>query len=103
VTNDAWFGRSSGPYQHLAQARLRAIEQGLPLIRAANTGISAIIDAYGRIETQLPLGAEGVLDGKLPASLPAPFYARAGDFILTGLMVLLLLAEIVLRQSQQTE
>jgi apolipoprotein N-acyltransferase len=103
VTNDAWFGRSSGPYQHLAQARLRAIEQGLPLIRAANTGISAIIDAYGRIETQLPLGAEGVLEGKLPASLPAPFYARAGDFIFTGLMFLLLLAEIVLRQSQRTE
>jgi apolipoprotein N-acyltransferase len=103
VTNDAWFGRSSGPYQHLAQARLRTIEQGLPLIRAANTGISAIIDAYGRIEARLPLGVAGVLDGKLPASLPATLYARAGDFILTGLIIILLLADIVLRQSQPTE
>jgi apolipoprotein N-acyltransferase len=103
VTNDAWFGNSSGPYQHLAQARLRTIEQGLPLIRAANTGISAIIDAYGRIEARLALGVEGVLDGRLPASLPSTLYARAGDLILTGLIILLILAEIVLRQSRRDE
>jgi apolipoprotein N-acyltransferase len=103
VTNDAWFGRSSGPYQHLAQARLRTIEQGLPLIRAANTGISAIIDAYGRIEARLPLGAEGVLDGTLPASLPPTLYARAGDFMLAGLIITLLLAAIALRQSLRPE
>lgn len=89
VTNDGWFGRSSGPYQHLAQARLRAIEQGLPLIRAANTGISAIIDPYGRIEMSLALGAEGVLDGNLPASLPSTFYGQAGDFMLAGLLLVL--------------
>jgi apolipoprotein N-acyltransferase len=103
VTNDAWFGRSSGPYQHLAQARLRAIEQGLPLIRAANTGISAIIDAYGRIEASLPLGVEGVLDARLPAGLPLTLYARAGDFMLAGLIAVLLLALIVLRQSCKTK
>jgi apolipoprotein N-acyltransferase len=101
VTNDAWFGDSSGPYQHLAQARLRTIEQGLPLIRAANTGISAIIDAHGRIEARLPLGVEGVLDGALPASLPATLYARAGDLMLAGLIIVLLLAGIVLRQSRE--
>ncbi|MBI1869111.1 MAG: apolipoprotein N-acyltransferase [Methylocystis sp.] len=74
VTNDGWFGRTSGPYQHLAQARLRAIEEGLPLVRAANTGISALVDPYGRILEQLPLGVEGVLDGRLAKALPAtPF------------------------------
>ncbi|WP_162918690.1 apolipoprotein N-acyltransferase [Taklimakanibacter deserti] len=99
VTNDGWFGRSSGPYQHLAQARLRTIEQGLPLVRAANTGISTIVDAYGRSQASLPLGVEGVLDGKLPRSLPPTLYARAGDFILAGLIILLVLAGIVLRQS----
>lgn len=99
VTNDGWFGRSSGPYQHLAQARLRTIEQGLPLVRAANTGISTIIDAYGRSQASLPLGVESVLDGKLPRSLPATIYARAGDFMLAGLILLLILAGIVLRQS----
>jgi apolipoprotein N-acyltransferase len=99
VTNDAWFGESSGPYQHLAQARLRTIEQGLPLIRAANSGISAIIDAHGRIEAHLPLGVEGVLDGTLPASLPETLYARAGDIMLAGLIIVLLLAGVVLRQS----
>ena len=71
VTNDAWFGMTSGPYQHFAQARLRAIEEGLPLIRAANTGISAIVDPYGRVVAELPLGAEGVLDGGLPQRIDA--------------------------------
>lgn len=77
VTDDAWFGRTAGPYQHFAQARLRTIEQGLPLLRTANTGISAIIDAYGRILAQLPLGHEGVLDGVLPGKIAPPLFARA--------------------------
>lgn len=72
VTNDGWFGATPGPYQHFAQARLRAIEEGLPLIRAANTGISAIVDPYGRILTRLPLGVEGVLDGGMPQNIAAP-------------------------------
>ena len=83
VTNDAWFGTTSGPYQHFAQARLRAIEEGLPLIRAANTGISAIVDPYGRVLGELPLGAEGVLDGGLPQGMEAPVFAKfpfAGAF-----------------------
>ena len=69
VTNDAWFGMTPGPYQHFAQARLRAIEQGLPMVRAANNGISAILDPYGRIMTKLDLGEAGIIDGDLPGPL----------------------------------
>jgi apolipoprotein N-acyltransferase len=79
VTNDGWFGLSTGPYQHLQQARLRAIEQGLPLVRAANTGISAVVDPVGRIVARLGLGVEGVLDSRLPAAIAPTLYARMGD------------------------
>jgi apolipoprotein N-acyltransferase len=81
VTNDAWFGDSFGPRQHLAQARIRAIETGLPVARAANTGISAMIDPHGRLVATLGLGQRGVLDATLPARLPPPLYARAGEWI----------------------
>ncbi|WP_131118539.1 apolipoprotein N-acyltransferase [Lichenihabitans psoromatis] len=79
VTNDSWFGFTAGPYQHFAQARLRAIEEGLPLIRSASTGISAIVDAHGRILASLPLGAEDVIDGALPTALSSTLFARVGN------------------------
>ena len=80
VTNDAWFGTSSGPYQHFLAARVRAIELGLPLVRAANTGISAVTDAHGRVRSLLPLNAVGVIDASLPAAMEGEtFYSLFGD------------------------
>jgi len=79
VTNDGWFGASAGPYQHFQQARVRAIEEGLPLVRAANSGISAVVDPLGRIINSLPLGSEGVFDAPLPQPIARTPYARLGD------------------------
>jgi apolipoprotein N-acyltransferase len=79
LTNDGWFGISSGPYQHFRQARVRAIEEGLPLVRAANTGISAVVDPVGRVIKSLPLGTDGILDSSLPQAIDPTVYVRAGD------------------------
>jgi apolipoprotein N-acyltransferase len=87
LTNDGWFGISTGPYQHLQQARVRAIEEGLPVVRAANTGISAVIDPSGRIVARLGLGMEGVLDAGLPAALPPTIYARVGDLPAAAIVI----------------
>src|SRR5262249_35114507 len=94
LTNDGWFGLSSGPYQHFRQARIRAIEEGLPLVRAANTGISAGVDSLGRTVKMLPLGVEGVLDSPLPQSIEPPLYLKLGDaplIVLIGIVLALLL------------
>lgn len=99
VTNDGWFGHSTGPYQHLAQARLRAVEQGLPIVRAANTGISALIDPYGRMRASLPIGNEGVIDSALPQAAPLTLYGRIGDYALLGLAALLMAGAAILRRN----
>lgn len=87
VTNDSWFGTSSGPYQHMISARLRAVEEGLPLIRVANTGISAVIDGGGRVLRQLAMEEEGVIDERLPLALSPTLYGRHGDTALLALMI----------------
>lgn len=80
ITNDAWFGENSGPYQHLVQAQFRAVEQGLPLVRVANTGVSAVIDAKGRVVDSLALGTEGHIDVALPTAMTPTIYSRSGDW-----------------------
>ena len=92
VTNDGWFGISTGPYQHFQQARVLAIAEGLPLVRAANTGISAVVDPVGRIINSLPLGVESVLDSLLPNPIAPTIFVVSGDyplilFLLVSLMV----------------
>jgi len=82
ITNDGWFGTSSGPYQHLSAARLRAVEQGLPLLRAANTGVSAVIDAKGNVLDRLGLNRQGVIDAALPSPLPPTIYSQWGNWTL---------------------
>lgn len=91
ITNDAWFGNFAGPRQHLIQAQARAIEQGLPVIRAANTGISAVIDARGTVVDSLALNEAGYLDSALPRALPPTLYSRIGDIPL----IVLLLASMI--------
>jgi apolipoprotein N-acyltransferase len=82
LTNDAWFGDSSGPYQHFASARLRAVEEGLPVIRAANNGISAVIDSYGRVIDRIDLNDRGILDAELPEAATVPtLYSYAGNLM----------------------
>ena len=91
ITNDAWFGTLTGPFQHFAQARLRAVEQGLPLIRVANTGVTAVVDAHGRVVNELPFGEMAALDVHIPGALPPTPYSRWGDgpvaLLLAGLAV----------------
>jgi apolipoprotein N-acyltransferase len=88
VTNDAWYGRSSGPFQHFAIARTRAVEEGLPLVRVANNGVSGVVDPAGRVLGRIDLDTVGYADLPLPAPGAATLYARGGDWILLALLIL---------------
>jgi len=104
VSNDAWFGRTSGPWQHLNLASYRAIETGLPMVRSTPTGISALIDAYGRPVAQLGQGVEGVIDVDLPSPARVPVYYVIGDWLLgvviAGIIMQSVAASRVLRRAQ---
>ncbi len=91
VTNDAWFGETPGPYQHFQQARFRSIEQGIPLVRVANTGISGVVDGYGHIVASMPLFSKGILDVALPNALPKTIYASFGDRIYFAVVFIFLI------------
>jgi apolipoprotein N-acyltransferase len=97
LTNDAWFGTSTGPYQHLHQVRVRAVEEGLPLVRAANTGISAVIDSYGKVKASIPLNEAGILDEALPVALPpTPYSTYGGLLLIVVALTILLLYRVVI-------
>lgn len=97
LTNDSWYGRSSGPYQHFVASRLRAVEEGLPLVRVANGGISGVIDAYGRVQASLDLGSAGFLDADLPNPVAEPGgYARWGNGVVALLVTLFSVCGIIL-------
>lgn len=99
LTNDGWYGDSAGPYQHLGMAKMRAVEEGLPLARAANTGITAVFDGYGRAIGQTQLNTSTVLDTDLPTALPPTLYSRLGIWIPVGFSLLLLIF-LRIRQKQ---
>ena len=90
LTNDAWYGRSAGPYQHFASARMRAVEEGLPLVRSAQNGISGVVDPYGRVTRFLGLDEVGVVDAELPQALSPTLYSRLRDAPLALLALALL-------------
>ncbi len=101
VTNDAWFGTSAGPRQHLAAARLRAVEEGLPLMRAANTGISAAFDARGHEITRLGMEITGFRTVSLPGPLPPTVFARCGLVLPGGLALGSLMAGLLASRWQR--
>ena len=100
LTNDAWFGDTPGPWQHLAQARMRAVEEGLPMLRVANTGISAAFGPKGRMLASIGLGQTGFADIEVPAPLPPTIYARWREGLFLGLLLMLMLVNIGLDRSR---
>lgn len=98
LTNDAWFGRTPGPYQHFHQARLRGIEEGLAVVRVANTGISAVSDAYGNILSMIPLGARSTADATLPAAAAPTLFSRFGFRLFIGLLIACVAIALIARK-----
>ncbi|MQX35783.1 apolipoprotein N-acyltransferase [Roseospira navarrensis] len=102
LTNDGWYGLSPGPYQHFATARLRAVEEGLPLVRVANTGISGVVDPLGRVTARQDLGTRGVVDAALPGALPPTLFARAGNALPAGLGGLIWLVLVLAARGRRS-
>ena len=101
LTNDAWYGNTAGPHQHFAIARTRAVEEGLPLVRVANTGISGVVDSHGRITAMLALGHRGVVDAALPKALPIPtLYGWVGDSLFGVLLLSCFAVGLLARQRR---
>jgi apolipoprotein N-acyltransferase len=103
LTNDTWFGDTPGPYQHFLQGRVRAVEEGLPLVRAANSGISGIVDSYGRVVSSLGLGAAGIINGNIPEAVALTFYARARDSLFLGFWLVCLVAASIARGRRRVQ
>ena len=99
LTNDGWLGSWAGPEQHLQQVRMRAIEQGLPVIRSANTGISAVIDPYGNVIDSVPLGSDGYVDVNLPSRLNETLYSKLGETFFLILLFFWFLTLLVFRKK----
>ena len=91
VTNDAWYGMSAGPYQHLAASRFRAVEEGLAVVRATNNGISAVTNPYGRIIAMLDLGMENVIDSEIPRPIRTTWFGRFGNKTVLFVLALIFL------------
>jgi apolipoprotein N-acyltransferase len=102
LTDDSWFGPNTGPMQHLLIARVRAIEEGLPIVRAANSGISAVIDGYGRVRESLALGLRDIVDADLPVALEATPFVRYRNVILLTLLLVCTAAAVWPPSSRQT-
>ncbi|WP_108818509.1 apolipoprotein N-acyltransferase [Pseudovibrio sp. Alg231-02] len=102
LTNDGWFGETAGPYQHLAQARVRAVEQGVPLVRAANTGISSLVDSNGRILAEVVLNKKGSFNSELPKILRPTPYVRVGDSIFWGIILVVVSLLLVMEKLLPT-
>lgn len=100
VTNDGWFGDSTGPRQHFHQARVRAVEEGAPLVRAANNGISAIVDGKGRVLKSLGMNVRGVIDGPLPAAVGPTLYSGVGDAALAAILAAFAVAAWLIGRSR---
>ena len=100
ITNDGWYGHTAGPYQHFAIVRMRAIEEGLPLARSANTGISAMVDSYGRIVKSLDVGETGFVDTDLPLPAEPTLFHRYGDILINGMVAALMMLAVALRRVE---
>ncbi|MES2607720.1 MAG: apolipoprotein N-acyltransferase [Pseudomonadota bacterium] len=100
ITNDAWYGVSAGPYQHLALVRIRAIEEGMPLVRVANNGLSAVIDPCGRVAHKLGLYDIGFIDFELPKALPTTLYNRIKEGAFWALLMVAFVGAILMRRRR---